>query len=94
MNNSFQFDPDSTSAAVNANAYGTVSPKKLEKVRQNMEMRDAMKFRNNTSNKEYGFHQMIENEIEEKQHDIPDKDEDLPNPYVYNFRTIANNDDK
>ena len=92
MNNSFQFDPDATSPQLNAQGYGTVSPKKLEKVRQNMEMKEAIKFRNNTSNKGYGFHQVVEGEVEDRQHDIPAREEDLPNPYVYNFRTVANNE--
>jgi hypothetical protein len=55
MNGSFQFDPDATSAAANAAQYGRPSPKKLEKVRQNMEGRDAIKFRANTNNRGYGF---------------------------------------
>jgi len=34
----------------------------------------------------------VEGEVDVRQHDIPSKEEDLPNPYVYNFRTIANNE--
>ena len=89
MNGSFQFDPDTKSAAENVGAYGKPSPKKLEKVRQNMEMKDAIKFRANTNNRGYGFEQLVDKEVEEKHVDVPEDDSKLPNPYVYNYRPAA-----
>jgi len=55
-----------------------------------MEMKDAIKFRANTSNKGYGFEQVVDGEVEEKQHEIPENEADLPNPYIYKYKTIAN----
>lgn len=38
-----------------------ISENKLERVRQNMEKEDAMKYRANTNNRGYGFEQAVHN---------------------------------
>jgi hypothetical protein len=79
-----------------------VSPNKLERVRQNMEKQDAIKYRANTNNKGYGFEQVIKNSkvgdagmnrsaqkmnISKSANILP---ESYASPYEYNFRAAGN----
>jgi len=66
-----------------------LSSNKLERVRQNMEKEDAMKFRANTNNRGYGFEQVLEKNNKGVQL-LSSKSaaniEQASNPYEYNFR--------
>ena len=53
-------DKDSNAPIKNIGAYNEPSPKKLEHVWQNMERRDAIKYRANTNNRGYGFEQVTD----------------------------------
>ena len=53
-------DKESNAPIKNLSQYQEPSPKKLEHVRQNMERRDAIKYRANTNNRGYGFEQITD----------------------------------
>jgi len=66
------------------------SPNKLERVRQNMEKEDAIKYRANTNNKGYGFVQTVNSNSTPStiKKSITKLDEDMP--YEYNYRAPGN----
>lgn len=75
------------------------NPNKLERVRQNMEKQDAMKYRANTNNKGYGFEQVLGSKKanEGTQHKRQLSKNKSANqvgygssPYEYNFRAPGN----
>lgn len=61
---------------------------KLQKVRENMEKQDAIKYRANTMNRGYGFDQSIKREGPIVSKSILQRDEN--NPYEYNFVAPGN----
>lgn len=64
-----------------------VNENRIERIRQNMEKEDAMKYRANTNNKGYGFEQRngaVPKTIKHQSSKINES------PYEYNFRAVAN----